>query len=299
MPSNMNVFNRPGPKRVSTSSSLAPRRSCRPSLFNAIRGGVYIGILLWTVVVLAIAVHFLGLLVSSDLTRFVPFAIFVSAASLLIILVLLGTTLLKQRNPVSTRFELASLGLLGVFWLALGSFLLASEAGEADVECFSADSTEDDPVDFPGFSTETFHAQYRVLEAFSLFNLILVLGFLLFLLFLALREHRRGYTKVWLYPSPTYPWFGKKDNSPYKRNNSTRKVGLPAPVTARDGRRKDSGRRPSDKAVGKQPTENRRSQFWVWVDKPRHLPEAHTRDRRRQASGRTQLPGPSGPSRRL
>lgn len=51
---------------------------------------------------------------------------------------------------MSTRFELASLGLLGVFWLALGSFLLASEAGEADVECFSADSSEDDPVDFPG-----------------------------------------------------------------------------------------------------------------------------------------------------
>ena len=62
----------------------------------------------------------------------------------------LGTTLLKQRNPVSTRFELASLGLLGVFWLALGSFLLASEAGDADVECFDADSSEDDPVDFPG-----------------------------------------------------------------------------------------------------------------------------------------------------
>ena len=121
---------------------------------------------------------------------------------------------------------------------------------------------------------------------------VIVLGFLLFLLFLALREHRRGYTKVWLYPAPMYPWFRRKGN------DKSRKAGLPAPVTARDGRRKDSGRRPSDKAAGKQPTEQRRSQFWVWVDKPREMPAAYTRDRRRQTSRRTPAGPTTGSSRR-
>ena len=62
----------------------------------------------------------------------------------------LVTTALKQRNPISTRLELASLGLLAVLWLVLGSYLAASEAAEADVECFSADSSIDDPVELPG-----------------------------------------------------------------------------------------------------------------------------------------------------
>ena len=103
--------------------------------------------------------------------RFVPFAIFVSSASLLIILTLfvilplylstclhlsafncyrLISTLFKQRSPISTRIELACLGLLAVLWLALGSFLAASASAEADVECFSSDSSLEDPVEFPG-----------------------------------------------------------------------------------------------------------------------------------------------------
>ena len=77
---------------------------------------------------------------------------------------------------------------------ALGVFLAVSESGEADVECFAADDIDGDPVDMAGceylhsaftprdsgnntrsaiVSTETFQAQYRVLEAFSLFNVIL------------------------------------------------------------------------------------------------------------------------------
>lgn len=62
----------------------------------------------------------------------------------------LGSTFLKTRSPVSTRVELASLGLLGVLWLALGVFLGISAAAEADVECFAADSSESDPIEFPG-----------------------------------------------------------------------------------------------------------------------------------------------------
>ena len=85
----------------------------------------------------------------SLLARFVPFAIFVCSASLLILLALLGFGLWKDRNPISTRVELGCLGLLGVLWLALGAFLGSSDAGDSDVECFSsADATE--PAELPG-----------------------------------------------------------------------------------------------------------------------------------------------------
>lgn len=63
-------------------------------------------------------------------------------------------TALRNRNPISTRTELGSLGLLGTFWLgasqrrlvilcaqvdvALGAFLASSDSENADVECFSS-----------------------------------------------------------------------------------------------------------------------------------------------------------------
>jgi len=113
---------------------------------------------------------------------------------------------LRDRNPISTRTELGCLGLLGTFWLgasqlrlvllgaqvavALGAFLASSDSENADVECFSSvDGSQ--VVDVAGctflailltpgkyqqsvlVSTETYQAQYRVLEAFSLFNVIL------------------------------------------------------------------------------------------------------------------------------
>ncbi|KAG8218462.1 hypothetical protein J3R82DRAFT_4091 [Butyriboletus roseoflavus] len=87
--------------------------------------------------------------------------------------------------------ELGCLGLLGTFWLgasqrhliilcaqldvALGAFLASSNSENADVECFSSvDGSQ--VVNVAGYilvSTETYQAQYRVLEAFSLFNVIL------------------------------------------------------------------------------------------------------------------------------
>jgi hypothetical protein len=146
-----------------------------------------------------------------------------------------------------------------------------------------------------------YHAQYRVLEAFSILNLILgacsrnlsvetqqfiytfiVVGFLIFLFFLAIRQHRRGYRKVWLYPVPIYPWFQGKNAGVYAHQSSMRNKELPKPVTAKDAgtRRQPSTRRPNEKAAGAatgaQTTEKRRSAFWVWVERPRL---AHTRDR--------------------
>jgi hypothetical protein len=196
-----------------------------PSAFNIARAVIYVTVLLWTVICLAIAIHLHGLLETSDLTRFIPFAIFVCSVSLLIMLALLGCTLLQDRNPISTRIEMGCLGLAGVFWLSLGGFLATSDSDTADVECFaSADLTS--PVNMPGFSTETYQAQYRVLEAFSLFNTILLWSFLIFLLLLAIRQHFTGHQTVWYCPVTSYSWFDSGKGSGSKSK-------LPEPVSTR------------------------------------------------------------------
>ncbi|KIJ70550.1 hypothetical protein HYDPIDRAFT_105293 [Hydnomerulius pinastri MD-312] len=210
-------------KRLSTLSvSSVFTRPAMPSKFNIARASIYGVILAWTVICLAIAAHFQSLLVITDLTRFVPFAIFVCSASLLILLVLLGCSVLRSGNPISTRIELGCLGLLGTFWLALGAFLASSDSENADVECFSSQD-ELETVDVAGFSTETYQAQYRVLEAFSLFNVILVWGFLLFLLGIALKHYYRVNRNVWFISVTSYPWFGPNSKS----------SNLPEPVVAR------------------------------------------------------------------
>lgn len=75
----------------------------------------------------------------SPVARFVPFAIFVCSASMFIILVLLVdldifepfsdssislvfSFFLRDRNPISTRIELASLCLAGIFWLGMFAY---------------------------------------------------------------------------------------------------------------------------------------------------------------------------------
>ncbi|KAI0774309.1 hypothetical protein C8Q74DRAFT_1368798 [Fomes fomentarius] len=203
-----------------------------PPVFNIVRVCVYVAVLIWTIVCLAIAAHFQSVLQASDLTRFVPFAIFVCCASLLIFIALLAFGLWKERNPISTRVELGCLGLAGTLWLALGAFVASSESELADVECFSSSDADAEPIDIPGFNTETYHAQYRVLEAFSFFNMILIFGFLVLLLVLALRQHRAGKKGVWIEPV-TEMWFGQKGRAMGK---------LPAPVTHRS---RSQSRRPT------------------------------------------------------
>jgi len=197
-----------------------------PPIFSLVRTILYLTVLLWTIICLAVAAHFQRVLMPSDLTRFVPFAIFVCTASLIIFVTLLAFGLRKDRNPISTKIELGCLGLAGTLWLALGTFLSTSESQAAEVEC-STSELDTEPLD-TGFSTDAYHAQYRVIEAFSLFNVILIWGFLLFLLCLALRQHLEGKQEAWSYPVTTYPWF----NTGGKRKLSK----LPAPVTARTGR---------------------------------------------------------------
>jgi len=207
-----------------------------PPLFNLIRIGVFVTVLLWTIIVLAVAIHFQGILTTNDLTRFIPFAIFVSATTIVLLLALLLFGL-KKANPISTRIELGCLGLDGILWLVLAAFLITSDAEDADVECFTSDASSNQvPIDMPGFNTETYQAQYRVMEAFSLFNVILILGFLLFLLFLAWRHHARGQRSVWVTPVTSFPWFY---SSRYAADEKEGK--LPPPVTAPVDRSRSKG----------------------------------------------------------
>lgn len=233
------------------------------SAFNIARAVIYATVLLWTVICLAIAVHLHGLLATSDLTRFIPFAIFVCSASLMIMVSLLVFTLLRERSPISTRIELGCLGLAGTFWLSLGAFLSTSDSEAADVECFaSADSTSD-PIDMPGFSTETYHSMYRVLEAFSLFNTILVWGFLFFLLALALRQHFMGHRSMWYCAVTSYPWFGNSKGSKSK---------LPHPVTNRSRSRGRSRGRSYGEKGGARQQPRKADRYSVWTSRSHRAP---------------------------
>lgn len=114
-------------------------------------------------------------------------------------------------------------------------------------------------------STEIYQAQYRVLEAFALFNVILsmyfhvlflpwllftiskVWGFLLLLLFLAWKCHARGERTVWTTPVTSVPWF---HSGKLNEKNGT----LPLPVTAPADRKrsKDAGAFKPAKEKGQQ-----------------------------------------------
>ncbi|KAG6814190.1 hypothetical protein H0H92_000867 [Tricholoma furcatifolium] len=218
-----------------------------PSVFNILRASIYGAVLLFTVICLAMAGHFQQVLAASDLTRFVPFAIFVCSASLFIFIILLSLSfLLRERNPINTKMELASLGFSGLFWLILGVFLVTSDSQSADVECYSSASATqplDDSV--ASFHTDQYQAMYRVLMSFSLMNAGLVLLFCLALLFLVLRKHRSGETHMWHGPVTSCAWFNRYDVGTIKRDSSKSSSLLPlttATVAASDGRKRPSGR---------------------------------------------------------
>lgn len=64
--------------------------------------------------------------------------------------------------------------------LVLGVFLVVSDAGEADVECFASDVAQE-PLDdsLASFHTDQYQAMYRVLMACSL--LLAVIGEFIFI----------------------------------------------------------------------------------------------------------------------
>ncbi|KAF8974551.1 hypothetical protein BDZ97DRAFT_2053116 [Flammula alnicola] len=217
------------PQTHSRQSQPPSSRARMSSLFNTIRTSIYGTVILFTVICLAMAGHLQSVLASSDLTRFIPFAIFVCTASMLIFLVLLSFSFfLRGRNPISTRIELACLGLAGIFWLVLGVYLATSDAQTADVECFSPDNGTT-PLDnaLASFHTDQYQAMYRVLMSFSLMNAALVIFACLALLFLAVRRHRKGDDHMWHGPVTSCAWFNNYDNAKQTRARTSSSSVLP------------------------------------------------------------------------
>ncbi|KAF8897545.1 hypothetical protein BD779DRAFT_1491460 [Infundibulicybe gibba] len=265
----------PSTPRPTNSTSSSPRIRMA-SLFNKIRASIYASVLLFTVICLAMAGHFQQVLAASDLTRFVPFAIFVCSASLFIILLLLGFSFfLRERNPISTRIELASLGLAGIFWLVLGVYLTTSEAQVADVECF-ASPTSAQPLDdsLASFHTDQYQAMYRVLMVFALLNAILVLLSCLGLLYLAIRRHKNGDDHMWHGPVTSCAWF----NDYGKRNRSGLKPSLLPTAVAQRSR----GSPPHQKHT----------------EKPAPVAHKHSNRSNRRGGGHSEKPYPGGSPRR-
>ncbi|KAG8934327.1 hypothetical protein FRC03_011984 [Tulasnella sp. 419] len=198
------------------------------TIFNIVRLSVYSAVIAWTLIVLGLAAFFEHLIISNDLTRFVPLAIFVATATLIIIPVLIMFGFFKRVLPISqVRSELSFVGLLGILWFSLGVYTASSE--EADIECdFDDDGVFEESEEY---TSGTYQAQYRVLQAFSLFNAILLLGFFIFLAILALREHFQDRRVVWASGVTSYPWFGVSPAG-VSAKASPSSSPLPAPATA-------------------------------------------------------------------
>jgi len=204
------------------------------SIFNLIRFAVYFTVMAWSLIVLGLGAFFDHLIISNDMTRYVPLAIFVAVITLLIIPTLLIAGSLKRGLLLSqVRSELAFTGLLGLLWFILG--ISTASAEDSEITCDfdgSGDFVESDE-----YTTAMYHAQLRVLRAFSIFNAFLLIAFFLFLLFLAFRQHHMGRGLVWTYRTTTYPWFGGAPAVPAKDYMvSQESLGLPVPVTSKGGK---------------------------------------------------------------
>lgn len=218
-----------------------------PSLFTTLRACLYGSVFIATLICLAMAGHFQSVLAASDLTRFVPFALFVCCVGLLVISCLLGFSLvLRERNPISTRLELACLGFIGILWLALGIFLSTSDSQSADVECFASESStvalDDSTSDF---QTEQYHAMYRVLMAFSLINAVLVIFAFIALLTLATRRHLDGDYHMWYGPVTAGMLNNYSKAKPTRRSQTAKPSILPTVMTEKRTRSGPSKHKPT------------------------------------------------------
>lgn len=238
-------------------------------VFNALRAFTFVVILAWSLIVLAIAIHFQLVLVSSELTHFVPLALFASAFTIVAIVVLLVLSTLWKVNPVSTRIELVCVGAVGTIWLALGLVMATSPSQDADVECFSE---SDGSLEVTGFTTDAFHAQYRVVEAFSLFNVILSWGYFLTLLVLALRHFHLGWKRVWQTPATTSPLKRRPSHKPSHRSAS-----LPVPVTARTAEKATNVRPQHNTHTSNRDRDRNRGRERRQAPPPRNPPSGRTK----------------------
>ncbi|CAE6523123.1 unnamed protein product [Rhizoctonia solani] len=209
---------------------------------NAIRLGVFALVMLWTLIVFALLVHFQTLVIPSEYTSFIPFGIIVSIMTFIILITLIVVAR-SQRNFMiaQVRSELLFVGLLGFMWFALGLYTSTGVLADIEVECTDGDENgEWDP-------SEALLAQYRVVKGFAFFNAILLLAYILFLLIMCIRHHRAGRKQVWTSRVPTFPWFA---TGPFKPGQSQEKgaaatSALPPPVTAAPRRAAQTNSRPT------------------------------------------------------
>ncbi|KAF9504008.1 hypothetical protein BS47DRAFT_1355607 [Hydnum rufescens UP504] len=195
-----------------------------PRLFNVARTALFIASLVFAIVVLGVAAWLETILEPSTLTRFVPIAIFVSVFTVTFATIILFFGSREYSHAVTqTRFELVLVFLMGGFWLGLALFLSTQQA--LVVEC-----SADDDGDGPDYTTEMFHAQYHVLQAFSILETLLLMGYALFLFVLAMRHHASGRKQVWNARVTEAVWFNlPKKSSPTEKEKFTR---LPPPILA-------------------------------------------------------------------
>lgn len=210
---------------------------------NAVRIGLFAVVLLWTLIVFALLVHFQTLVIPSDLTSFIPFGIIVSIMTYIILLTLVFLARARKSFMIAhVRSELLFVGLLGFMWFALGLYTSTGVLADIEVECTDSDPAEDD-----WDPSEALLAQYRVVKAFAFFNGILLLAYTLFMLALCIRHHRAGHKQVWTARVPTFPWFffgpGKPGQDQEKRAAAT--SALPPPVTAAPRRAVSNASRPT------------------------------------------------------
>lgn len=202
-----------------------------PPLFNIIRTCILATVCVFTIIVLGLAAHFLNVLESSDLTNYVPLAIFTATATLFIMSALWIGSCARKPHPIfQTKYELAWLAGLGILWLSLGAYTV-SRGDDVEVECFDDNGVEVDSLN--GFSTDTYYAQYHAIQAFSILNALMLLGLFLLLLFLAIRRNRADPRRpVWAIPATMVNWFGQGRSGP-KTASPDSHTPLPAPITAR------------------------------------------------------------------
>jgi len=221
------------------------------SAFQTIRVAIFGTVLAWSLIVLGLGAFFDHLIIMNDLTRYVPLAIFVAVITLLIAPTLLLAPSFRRGQLLSqVRCELALVGFLSLLWFILG---VSTGSGEsAIIECdFTGDG---DFVESDEYTTDMYHAQLRVLKAFSVFNAVLLFGFFLFLLVLAIRQHRMGRTFVWTSGVASYPWFGGAPVVPGKEFNVSQDS-LPLPVTAKGASTNNNGKAAQKAATTSVPME--------------------------------------------
>jgi len=247
-------------------------------LFRIIRLSLYSTIILWSIVVLALSVHFVELLIPSAYTGFIPFGIICGCVTLFILGTLLCLDYVNKSYIVSqVRTELGLVGLLAIMWLVMGAYMSSGDVARLEVECETDADFEDD-----WDPSETLLAQFRVVKAFSLFNTILLIIALLGLLGLSLRHHLAGRRQVWTAKTIIFPWFVMSSSgkaTPEKQSGGPQAApltALPVPASSRRSRREPLTR--SNVTGSPREAEEGKTHI-IWIPPPPNLPQRSSRRR--------------------